>query len=202
MLIARQHKWARHQNNIITLIPHRRSLDTFYWPSSIIFSEIHLFMMWWFLINWPTGKKVISDLQFQTHSLYLEHSIWNCSQVNVTEPITSGNGLVPSASTLLPEPKLTQIYVAIWPSLGHNELNNSRLHSCCDRNQLIRNKPMGSTPFPTIICCMAAMYNNKLINNFALCPETPLHMPQALHHISMYIIYPATRLFMWLWCTM
>ena len=48
--------------------------------------------------------------------------IWSfsCEIVNVTRPrwwlvnIISGNGLVPSGNKPLPEPMLTQIYVAIW----------------------------------------------------------------------------------------
>ena len=47
-------------------------------------------------------------------------SLWNSSQVNATESqywgvnIGSGNVLVPSGNKPLPEPLLTQIYVAIW----------------------------------------------------------------------------------------
>ena len=46
--------------------------------------------------------------------------LWNCPQMNVNGPywwwvnIGSGHGLVPSGNKPLPEPMLTQIYVAIW----------------------------------------------------------------------------------------
>ena len=36
--------------------------------------------------------------------------------------ISPGNGLVPSGNKPLPEPMLTQIFVTIMVSLGHNEL--------------------------------------------------------------------------------
>ena len=50
----------------------------------------------------------------------MRHLLWNCPDMNVTGPhwwsvnIGSGNGLVPSGTKPLPEPVLTQIYVAIW----------------------------------------------------------------------------------------
>ena len=59
--------------------------------------------------------------KFQTHfnDKYL-YFLWNCYQVSATRPhwslinIGSGNGLVSSGNKPLPEPILTQIYVAIW----------------------------------------------------------------------------------------
>ena len=43
------------------------------------------------------------------------------------EKSTNGtcNGLVPSDNNPLPEPVLTQFFVAIWTSLGHNELKGT-----------------------------------------------------------------------------
>ena len=60
--------------------------------------------------------------KFQTHfnDKYLKYFLWNCYQVNATTlhwslvNIGAGNGLVPSGNNPLPEPMLTQIYVAIW----------------------------------------------------------------------------------------
>ena len=58
-------------------------------------------------------KQILSDW-------WLRHLLWNCTNVNVTGlhwwsiNIGSGNGLVPSGNKPLPEPMLTQIYVAIW----------------------------------------------------------------------------------------
>ena len=52
--------------------------------------------------------------------MYLEHFLWNYPQVNAIRlhlssvNIGSDNGLVPSGNKPLPEPVLTQIYVAIW----------------------------------------------------------------------------------------
>ena len=49
----------------------------------------------------------------------LRYLLWNCAQMNITGPylklvnIGSGNVLVPSGNKPLPEPMLTQIYVAI-----------------------------------------------------------------------------------------
>ena len=70
------------------------------------------------LTHWPLGDftEILDNLSFK---LILVIDGW-CSQMNATEPhwwkinIGSGNGLVPSGNKPLPEPMLTQIYVAIW----------------------------------------------------------------------------------------
>ena len=60
------------------------------------------------------------NFQTQFFNWYFEQFPWNCSQKTPTEPlwwlvnIGSGNGLVPSGNKPLPEPMLTQIYVARW----------------------------------------------------------------------------------------
>ena len=108
----------------------------------------------------------ITKYNFQIHctEFWLGNSLWSCSKVNATElhwwdiNIDSGNGLVPAGTRPLPEPMLTQIYVAIWrwlgavrqqtitwpnvrpdvcchmASLGHNELTLSRLN-CFNRSK-------------------------------------------------------------------
>ena len=61
----------------------------------------------------PESTKPLSDW-------WLRHLLWNCPNMNVTGlhwwsvNIGSGNGLVPSGSNPLPEPILTQSFVAIW----------------------------------------------------------------------------------------
>ena len=75
------------------------------------------------LTHWPLEiwKKVwICNFQTNFRDWWLRHHLWNCSDMNVTGlhwwsvNIGSGNGLVPLGNKPLPEPMLTQIYVAIW----------------------------------------------------------------------------------------
>ena len=60
------------------------------------------------------------SVQTYINSGYLEHSLWNCPEVNATTHqwrlvnTSPGNGLVLSCSKPLPEPMLTQIYVLLW----------------------------------------------------------------------------------------
>ena len=71
-----------------------------------------------------TWANVDPDLCRQMASLglnELKHFLWNCPQVNATEPhwlyinIVSGDGLVPSGNKPLPVPVLTYlISIAIW----------------------------------------------------------------------------------------
>ena len=83
----------------------------------------------WYSASIPAMMFAIScytciGLRYNDTQEYIEwwcwHLLWNCSQVNGTElrqwevNIGSGNGLVPSGTKPLPEPMLTQIYVAIW----------------------------------------------------------------------------------------
>ena len=58
---------------------------------------------------------------------WLKYILQNSSQINVTGPdcwavnIGSGNDLMPSGNKPLPEPMLTQFYVALYmASIGHN----------------------------------------------------------------------------------
>ena len=66
---------------------------------------------------WGVQNAIFLSSKFTTK---IKKFSWNCSQVNATEHfwwlvnIGSGNGLVPSGSKPLPEPMLTQIYVAMW----------------------------------------------------------------------------------------
>ena len=65
----------------------------------------------------------MNNFQANHSDLWLRYILWNCPQMNVTEPcwwevtIGSGNGLVSSGNT--PLPKLTQIYqshiINMWP---------------------------------------------------------------------------------------
>ena len=75
------------------------------------------------LTHWPLGVMAVFLLSvffFQNHytELYLECSLWNCSQTNTTGPhwwlvnIGLGNGLVPSGNKPLSETMSTHIYVA------------------------------------------------------------------------------------------
>ena len=63
-------------------------------------------------------RKVILKANFT--SWWLMYFLWNHHLMNVTQPylwsvnIGSGNGLVPSGNKPLPEPMLTQIFVAKW----------------------------------------------------------------------------------------
>ena len=82
------------------------------------------------LTHWPLEDVVEVLNQFQTgiKDRYLEHFLWNHSQLNATRShwylvnIGSGNGLVLSGNKPLPEPMLTDLYCHMT-SLGHNELN-------------------------------------------------------------------------------
>ena len=68
------------------------------------------------LTPWHKGDTTVmlTKNNFDTHNTeyYLGHSLWNCSQVNPTEPhywevnVGSGNGLVPSGNKPLQEPML------------------------------------------------------------------------------------------------
>ena len=53
-------------------------------------------------------------LQIKFVSISTEIALWWIPQNTFDDNIGSGNGLVPSGSKPLPEPMLTQIYVAIW----------------------------------------------------------------------------------------
>ena len=72
----------------------------------------------WFLED--LDKKNRWAISSQLYWLMPEVSLWNCSQMNVTGPhswlvnIGSGNDLLPSGNKPLPEPVLTEIYIAIW----------------------------------------------------------------------------------------
>ena len=100
------------------------------YPSIIL----HLAFICWFILeellltHWSLGDlNEILDIKlhicnFQTDFSYrwLRHLLWNCPHMNVNGlhwwlvNISSGNGLVPSSNKPLPEPMLTQIFVAIW----------------------------------------------------------------------------------------
>ena len=80
---------------------------------------------------WSLGAKVIQKRNFQTHFMNWYHGRFRKIVVrqmprNSTDDksiIVLGDGLVPSGNNPLPEPMLTQIWVAIWPHrLGHHEL--------------------------------------------------------------------------------
>ena len=80
------------------------------------------------LTHWPLEEEpVVQSVIFKLISRtdILEHSLWNCPQVNVTIPhrssvnIGSGYGLMPSGSKPLPESMLTKFYH--MASLGHNQ---------------------------------------------------------------------------------
>ena len=81
----------------------------------ILSLEIILISPWEISISFQEG-----NLQVTFSEWWLRYLWWNCPQMNVTRPywwwvnIGSGNGLVPSGNKPLPEPMLTQIYVAKW----------------------------------------------------------------------------------------
>ena len=92
----------------------------------------------------------------------------NCSQVNVTEPIWwgahigSGDGLVPSGNKPLPEPMLTQTYVAIWRHYGPSSLNRYQMKYIFNKtlftlktfvNTFVANK--------CVNCCKSVALKNK-----------------------------------------
>ena len=73
------------------------------------------------LVPWEIWMKFyICNFQTDFSYCWLRHLFWNCPNMNVTRlhwwsvNIGSGNCLVPSGNKPLPEPKLTQISVAIW----------------------------------------------------------------------------------------
>ena len=73
------------------------------------------------LTHWPLGDlNEIWNFQANFNDWWLRYLLQNCPQMNVTGPywwqviIGSGNGLVPTGNKPLPEPMLTQIFVAIW----------------------------------------------------------------------------------------
>ena len=80
------------------------------------------------LTHWPLGvaAEILNEQFFRLISM------WNCSQVNATRPhwwlvnIGSGNGLVPSGNTPLPEPILTQrVNLLEWhPAMLCNTLSH------------------------------------------------------------------------------
>ena len=71
------------------------------------------------LTHWPHGR-FRWHFRWVIFMLILVIDYWNCHQMNVTGSywwqvnIGSGNGLVPDGTKPLPEPMLTQIYVAKW----------------------------------------------------------------------------------------
>ena len=76
------------------------------------------------LTHWPLGGAVailISNFKMHIKNIhkYIKNFMWNCPEVNSTWPhwslvnIDLGNCLVPSGNKPLPEPMLTQTYVAI-----------------------------------------------------------------------------------------
>ena len=70
--------------------------------------------------SWLVYKKYLSSHeQTSVHDLYFEHFLLTWPHLNATRPqwwlvnIGSGNGLLSSGNKPLPDPKVTQIYVAI-----------------------------------------------------------------------------------------
>ena len=101
------------------------------WPNCITWeitnaglpTSMELWGSLWDLNHWPWGIW----LKFQISNFLKINSVidgwcisWYCPHVIITGPhwwlvnIGSGNGLVPSGNKPLPEPMLTQIYVAKW----------------------------------------------------------------------------------------
>ena len=77
------------------------------------------------LTHWPLGDlNEIGNFQANFDNWWLGYHLWNCPQVIFRGPqwwwisIGLGNGLAPSGNKPLPEPMLTQIYVAIWHHLA------------------------------------------------------------------------------------
>ena len=74
------------------------------------------------LTHWPPGdfNEILNNFQANFSDRWLRYFLWNCPQVILIGPywwqvnIGLGNGLVLSCNKPLPEPMLTQIYVAIW----------------------------------------------------------------------------------------
>ena len=93
----------------------------FSWPSMV-------WIAWgkhWYacLTHWTLGDlKAILGKQFSNYfsDWWLRYLLWNCSQMNITEPhwwwinIGSDNGLVPSGNKPIHEPMLTQVFIALW----------------------------------------------------------------------------------------
>ena len=93
------------------------------------------------LTHWPLED--FNDILDEWFSCNLSHwwlmcHLWNCHQMIVTGSywwyvnIGLGNGLVPSANKPLPEPMLTEIYVAIWRhQASTNYKYSQKILMCC-----------------------------------------------------------------------
>ena len=104
---------------------------------------------YWYLTHWPQRDVAVifNFSHFQTHikDRYLEHSMWNCTEVNATRPhwwlvnISSGNDLMQPGNKQLPEPIiLTKSNRASWwtntqdsRSFATLQLWRSLTPSCC-----------------------------------------------------------------------